>query len=154
MADARISPSPELPMRYYGNRRNAGICGEGGGMIKATFDEQKWKSKIDPIQSQIEDLVEYYAVEVKRLAQEQLDPIYTDRRKWPVSGALRRDITVESATTGNFHKRIIFNELPYARIRHFENRAHPSTIGYFSKPLFKVRGPLKRSLNRLYKGGL
>lgn len=121
--------------------------------MKAKFDEDSWRRKVNALSPKIEDVVRYYAVEVKRMAQEQLEPIYTDRKSWPVSGRLRDDIDIdiEPKSQGDNHKAVVFNPVPYARRRHYENRAHPSTVGYFSKPLFKVRNPLRSSLKNLYK---
>ena len=123
-------------------------------MITAKFDEESWKKKTGNFGPKIERLVKWYAEEVKSRAQQQLAPIYEDRRSWPVSGRLRGDIGIDPkiAVGGGKYIGVIYAPVPYARLRHYVNKAHPSTIGYFSKPLFKIRGPLRNSLKSLYKG--
>jgi len=131
-------------------------------LITAKFDEESWNKKTGNFGPKIERLVKWYAEEVKRQAQERLQPIYDDhaigektgKYPWVVTGMLKKNIGVDPkiARGGGKYIGITYADVPYAKIRHYVNRAHPSTIGYFSKPLFKIRGPLRNSLKSLYKG--
>ena len=118
-------------------------------MIRATFDDTKLQAKIRKAQGQIKGIVQHYAGEVVDKAQETLAPIYEDRREWPVSGRLRGDIDIEFSENGTMA--VIFNEVPYARLRHYENKAHPTTVGYFSKAMFKIRRPMKEDIRSLLR---
>ena len=130
-------------------------------MITAKFNEENWLKKVGAVGPKIEKIVEWYAEEVKRQAQERLQPIYADHARgektgkypWVVTGALIEDIKVDPKINYGDGKYIgvVYAPVPYARLRHYVNRAHPSTIGYFSKPLFKIRGPLRNSLRKLYQ---
>jgi len=118
-------------------------------MIKCTFDDRKLQAKVRKAQGDIQKIVDKYGDQVILKAQEILRPIYEDPGDWPLSGRLKGDIDSEPIEGGTGV--VIFNEVPYARIRHYENKTHPSTTGYFSKALFKIRQPMKNDIRNLLK---
>jgi hypothetical protein len=105
--------------------------------------------KIAQISPSLKQTVKYHAGEIKSNAQKHLAPIYKDRKKWHVSGDLRRLIGIDYLEGESMA--VIYNPVPYARIRHYVNYAHPSTVGYFSIPLFKQRKPFKKDIKMVYK---
>jgi len=134
-------------------------------LITAKFDEESWKRKVRGVGGSgggIEKLVRLYANRVLLMAKERIQPIYADHAEgektgkypWVVTGQLKARMGIDPKINygGGKYIGIVYADVPYARLRHYVNKAHPSTIGYFSKPLFKIRGPLRRSLKSLYKG--
>ncbi|MBU4577107.1 MAG: hypothetical protein KJ576_21005 [Proteobacteria bacterium] len=101
---------------------------------------------------------------IARLAQRILNPIYTDRRDWYVSGQLRDRIKyttkigavppglrAELGDVMNGMFVVVWNEVPYARLRHYTNKAHPQTIGYFTIAFHKSVKSLTLQLGKLAK---
>ena len=46
---------------------------------------------------------------------------------------------------------IVYNPVPYARLRHYVNRAHPTTVGYFSIPFFKQRKEFRKRMQKAFE---
>jgi hypothetical protein len=104
------------------------------------------EKKIEKLSPLLKEAVSSNAGTIKTNAQKKLEPIYKDRRSWPVSGDLRRLMGIDL----DGHKAVIYNPVPYARVRHYVNKAHPSTVGYFSIPLFKQRKAFRADVKKVF----